>query len=236
MPDVFINYRTGDGEQAAATLDGALSARFGRDRIYYASKSIPPGTPFDGHLIHSVRRSGVLLALIGPGWIGHEALRSDGDWVGREIQEAFLCDIRVIPVLLGRRTERPTKDELPPPLRKIADCQSLRYDHQNKEYDLKQIGDNLARLVPELAAADREAPAEQDSSSPTYNIAGGVHGTAVQGTVNGEVNTVREAHGPVHIGPSNVRMGDGGNYFQGGNEGGVRQSFGRSRPEEDDER
>ncbi|MFG1669224.1 toll/interleukin-1 receptor domain-containing protein [Streptomyces sp. Y7] len=232
MPDVFINYRTGDGEQAAATLDGALSARFGKERIYYASKSIPPGTPFDGHLIHSVRRSGVLLALIGPAWIGHKALRSDGDWVGREIQEAFLCDIRVIPVLLGRMTERPTKDELPRPLRKLADCQSLRYDHQNKEYDLKQIGDHLARLVPELAAADSEAPGEQAAPAPTHNIAGGVHGTAVQGAVS----NIREAHGPVHIGPSSVRMGDGGNYFQGGNAGGIRQNFGRSRPEEDDER
>lgn len=236
MPDVFINYRTGDGEQAAATIEEALSARFGKDRIYYASKSIPPGTPFDGHLIHGVRRSGVLLALIGPGWIGHEALQSDGDWVRREIQEAFLCDIRVIPVLLGRRTERPAKDDLPRPLRKLADCQSLRYDHQNKEYDLKQLGDTLARLVPELASADREASAEHPSSAATHNIAGGVHGTAVQGTVNGDVSTVREAHGQVHIGPSTVRMGEGGNYFQGGNQGGIRQNFGRSRPEEDDEK
>ncbi|QOV39634.1 toll/interleukin-1 receptor domain-containing protein [Streptomyces ferrugineus] len=236
MPDVFINYRTGDGEQAAATIEEALSARFGKDRIYFASKSIPPGTPFDGHLIHGVRRSGVLLALIGPGWTGHAALRSDGDWVRREIQEAFLCDIRVIPVLVGRRTERPAKDELPVPLRKLTDCQSLRYDHQNKEYDLKQIGDTLARLVPELAAVDREAHTELPPSATHHNTAGDTYGTGVQGTVNGDVSTVREAHGPVHIGPSNVRMGDGGNYFQGGVEGGFRQNFDRSRPEEDDER
>lgn len=237
MPDVFINYRTGDGHQAAATIEEALSARFGKERIYYASKSIPPGTPFDGHLIHGVRRSGVLLALIGPGWIGHEALQSDGDWVRREIQEAFLCDIRVIPVLIGRRTERPAKDDLPMPLRKLADCQSLRYDHQNKEYDLKQIGDTLAKLVPELATADQEASTDLPSSASNHNTTGDVYGASVQGsTVNGDVSAVREAHGPVHIGPSNVHMGDGGNYFQGGNAGGIRQNFGRSRPEEDDEK
>ncbi|WP_326724379.1 MULTISPECIES: toll/interleukin-1 receptor domain-containing protein [unclassified Streptomyces] len=236
MPDVFINYRTGDGEQVAATIQNTLSARFGPDRIYRASKSIPPGTPFDAHLIRSVRRSGVLLALIGPDWAGHRALHSENDWVRKEIQEAFQCDIRVIPVLLGRRTERPAKADLPAPLARLADCQSLRYDHQNDEYDLKRIGDALATLVPELAKVDHEAPAEP-ASGDVDNTTGDVQGTSVQaGTVNGDIGGVREAHGSVHIGPStrSVRTGDGGNYFEGNNQGGIHQKFGNSRKEDDD--
>lgn len=238
MPDVFINYRSGDGDQAAATIEGALSTRFGTDRIYRASKSIPPGTPFDSDLIQGVRRSGVLLALIGPGWAQHPALREDDDWVRREIQEAFLCDIRVIPVLIGRRTERPAKEALPRQLQRLTDCQSLRYDHRNNEYDLKQIGDTLARLVPELATADR-ATAPEPPAGGTHNTAGGVSGTSVQaGTVNGDIGSVKDVQGPVHIGPStrNVRLGDGGNYFEGDNNGGVHQTFGRSHRDEDDDR
>ncbi|MBT2419823.1 toll/interleukin-1 receptor domain-containing protein [Streptomyces sp. ISL-22] len=238
MPDVFINYRSGDGDQAAATIEGALSTRFGTDRIYRASKSIPPGAPFDAHLIHGVRRSGALLALIGPGWVNHPALNKEGDWVSREIQEAFLCDIRVIPVLIGRRTERPAKEALPRPLQKLADCQSLRYDHRNNEYDLKQIGDTLARLVPELAAVDRASEPEP-STGGTHHTAGNVHGTSVQaGTVSGDIGTVKDVQGQVHIGPStrNVRLGDGGTYFEGDNNGGIHHSFGRSRRDEDDDR
>ncbi|MFG2881004.1 toll/interleukin-1 receptor domain-containing protein [Streptomyces sp. NPDC048297] len=244
MSDVFINYRSGDGDQAAATIQGALSTRFGTERIYYASKSIPPGTPFDGHLIQGVRRSGVLLALIGPGWIGHRRLGDADDWVSREIQEAFLCDIRVIPVLLGRTTERPTREQLPRNLAKLADCQGLRYDHRNNENDLKQIGDALARLVPELAAADHEAH-EDTPSGTTQNTAGDVHGTSVQAhTVNGDISSVRDvssvkdAHGVFHIGPGSrsVHMRDGGTYVEGDNNGGIRQSFGGSRQESDVER
>ncbi|MPY59201.1 toll/interleukin-1 receptor domain-containing protein [Streptomyces spongiae] len=238
MPDVFINYRTGDGHQAAATIAQALSTRFGTKRIYYASKSIPPGTPFDAHLIQGVRRSGVLLALIGDRWLGHPALQNADDWVRKEIQEAFLCDIRVIPVLIGRRTERPTKDDLPMPLGKLADCQSLRYDHQNDEYDLKQIGDTLATLVPELAAVDSQAPKEPEPGAQR-NTMGDVHGTAVQaGTVNGDIGSVKGAHGSVHIGPSNrtIHQSGAANYVEGPNENGIRQYFGQVPKGEDDDR
>lgn len=238
MPDVFINYRTGDGHQAAATIERALSTRFGSERIYRASKSIPPGTPFDAHLIHSVRRSGVLLALIGDQWLGHPALQDVGDWVRKEIQEAFLCDIRVIPVLIGRRTERPTKDDLPMPLGKLADCQSLRYDHQNDEYDLRQTGDTLAALVPELTAVDSQA-SEAPEPGAQRNTMGDIHGTAVRtGTVNGDIGSVKGAHGSVHIGPSNrtIHQSGAANYVEGTNESGIRQYFGQVPKGEDDER
>ncbi|MEV0218882.1 TIR domain-containing protein [Streptomyces sp. NPDC050704] len=238
MPDVFINYRTGDGEQAAATIERALSTRFGTDRIYRASKSIPPGAAFDENLIHSVRRSGVLLALIGPQWLAHPALDREGDWVRKEIQEAFLCEIRVVPVLIGRRTERPAKDQLPKSLTRLADCQSLRYDHQNDEYDLKQLGDALTTLVPELARVDSEAPTEPESRA-LCNTVGDVRGTSVQaGTVNGDISSVKGTHGSVHIGPSSrtVRQsGAGANCIEGNNENGIHQNFGAPPRGEDDE-
>lgn len=45
MTDVFINYRTGDGDKTAALIDQELSGRFGQKRIFRASKSIPRATP-----------------------------------------------------------------------------------------------------------------------------------------------------------------------------------------------
>ncbi|MEV8018549.1 TIR domain-containing protein [Streptomyces sp. NPDC086554] len=239
MPDVFVNYRTGDTEHAAATIAGALSTRFGKDRIFRASSSIPPGAAFDAELIHGVRRSGVLLALIGPRWAGHPALQRAEDWVRLEIQEAFLCDIRVVPVLIGRKTERPAKTDLPPSLARLADCQTLRYDTQNNENDLKHIGDALTTLVPELAKADREAKAEPRPSTAQNTMGGVESGTAVQtGTVGGNVTSVNgPTHGPVHIGPSNRSVhqsGDGANYSEGSIEN-IRQSFGRSSKDKDDD-
>ncbi|WP_306320657.1 MULTISPECIES: toll/interleukin-1 receptor domain-containing protein [unclassified Streptomyces] len=235
MPDVFINYRTGDGEQFSATLESALSARFGADRVFRASKDIPPGAPFDQSLIHGVRRSGALLALIGPGWAQHPGLRRPEDWVRKEILEAFANGIRVIPILVGRRTERPSRDQLPDPLAHLADCQTLRYDHQSNAHDLKRIGDALATLVPELAASDKDRVKRRpDPGSTTNTSTGDNRGFLVQSdTVAGDINNNSPHHNGIHIGPSHRTVnqsGDGASYAEGDNTN--HHTFGRK----DDER
>lgn len=221
MHDVFINYRTGDGEQASATIESALSARFGADRVFRASKDIVPGARFDRSLINAVHRCGVLLALIGPGWATHPGLKREDDWVRKEILEAFEHDIRVIPVLLGRRTERPRRDGLPPALAPLADCQSLIYDNQSNAHALRRIGDELAALVPELAAADSERPKPgRPGAGTTTNSSTGDHhgaGHVQAGTINGDVHTSAPHHNGVRIGPSHRTVnisGDGASYAE----------------------
>ena len=51
MPEVFLNYRTGDGEAAAALTDSLLSSRFGAGKIFFAHRSLEPGTRFPAALI-----------------------------------------------------------------------------------------------------------------------------------------------------------------------------------------
>ncbi|MDF3141984.1 MULTISPECIES: toll/interleukin-1 receptor domain-containing protein [unclassified Streptomyces] len=235
MPEIFINYRTGDGEQVAATLDNALRTRFGDDHVYRASRSIAPGDLFDSDLITNVRNSSVLLALIGDRWLDKPTLGTDEDWVTKEILEAFRHDIRVIPVLIGRRTERPAKRDLPDSLLWLTDCQTLRYDHQTDERDLKHIGDALADLVPSLAAADRTVQ-EPDAPAATGNSTGDLNNSWV-------VHTGQVTGGAIHIGPDESRHshhtvhqnGTGANYVAGDNHGGIRQSFGATPPAEDGE-
>jgi hypothetical protein len=236
MPEIFINYRTGDGEQAAATLDNALRSRFGDNRVYRASRSIAPGDLFDNHLITNVRNSSVLLALIGDHWLDRPTLGTEEDWVTKEILEAFHHDIRVIPVLIGRRTERPAKRDLPDSLLWLTDCQTLRYDQQTDERDLKHIGDALADLVPALAAADRTAT-EPDAPATTNNSTGDLHNSRL-------VQTGHIAGNGIRIGPDESRhehhtvhqTGAGSNYVAGSNHGGIRQSFGAAPAAEDGER
>ncbi|NED04854.1 toll/interleukin-1 receptor domain-containing protein, partial [Streptomyces sp. SID6648] len=43
MSEIFINYRTGDGEKTAALLRQGLSHRFGPGHAFHASQSIIPG-------------------------------------------------------------------------------------------------------------------------------------------------------------------------------------------------
>ncbi|MEU5997598.1 MULTISPECIES: toll/interleukin-1 receptor domain-containing protein [unclassified Streptomyces] len=247
MPDVFVNYRTGDGDQTATTLHNQLTARFGAGRIFRASKSIPPGAFFDEELTRGVRRSGVLLAVIGPDWIDHPALHRPEDWVRKELLEAFRCGIPVIPVLAGRRTERPARNRLPRPLARLADCQTLRYDNQNDAYDIQRIGDVLTDLIPELAKAERAGVKATEPGTTQNNVDTVRGGTVVQaGTVSGDAGTViKGSQGPVHTGPGNLYSnsahvtGENANstFVAGDNHGGIRQDFGAARRrDKDDER
>ncbi|MCX5375859.1 toll/interleukin-1 receptor domain-containing protein [Streptomyces sp. NBC_00091] len=256
MPDIFVNYRTGDEEATATLIAHELSSRFGDDRIFRASKSIRPGQAFPQELLTAVRRSSVLLAVIGPRWSeaatrdGRRALEDPQDWTRREILEAFESGAHVIPVLVGRTT-RLDRTSLPHELQELADRQYRRFHHRNSESDLKRIGDDLAELLPQLAAADKKAAAGADPAPPQeragtarmqvrdvrHRQRGGI------GNLNGDLGTfVSESAGPVHTGsgsqyngPTFSGDGMGVNYVAGDNSGGMRQSVDRAEPRKDDE-
>lgn len=69
MPQIFVNYRTDDEEATATLVDRELSRVFGNENVFKASKSIGPGSRFPQELLTAVRRSSVLLAVIGPRWL-----------------------------------------------------------------------------------------------------------------------------------------------------------------------
>ncbi|TCO59415.1 toll/interleukin-1 receptor domain-containing protein [Actinocrispum wychmicini] len=150
-PLVFINYRTNDQPWAAVLLDHVLSSEFGADSVFRASRSIPPGTTFDRELLSAVRRSGVLLVLIGDRWLnardryGRRAIDSRTDWVRREIAEAFSLGTIVVPVLIGD-IPRLLPHDLPAAIRQLATCQYVRLRPRDSQQDV----DHLLRLLPTL--------------------------------------------------------------------------------------
>ncbi|MEV6711448.1 toll/interleukin-1 receptor domain-containing protein [Lentzea sp. NPDC051208] len=167
MPGVFVNYRTGDGEWAAALVKRELSARFGADQVFYASQSIRLGEDFSREILSGLRRCEVLLALIGPRWVnavdreGVRRLDKPDDWVRREILEAFDCGLRVIPVLMDG-IDPLREADLPDVLQRVARCQYLRIHHRSDDLDLPRLVDELVELVPELVTSRPiPAPARQ---------------------------------------------------------------------------
>ncbi|GAB2847591.1 toll/interleukin-1 receptor domain-containing protein [Lentzea nigeriaca] len=158
MPGVFVNYRTGDGEWAAALVKRELGARFGADQVFYASQSIRLGEDFSREILSGLRRCEVLLAIIGPRWsaaVDREGVRrldKADDWVRREITEAFQCGLRVIPVLMDG-IDPLSEADLPDPLKRLARCQYLRIHHRSDDLDLPRLVDELVELVPELVTA-----------------------------------------------------------------------------------
>ncbi|HEY3686235.1 MAG TPA: TIR domain-containing protein [Streptosporangiaceae bacterium] len=230
MHDVFVNYRTGDGDEAAAMVENALSNRFGTDAVFRAAKSVPPGELFEDRLLIAVRRSSVLLAIIGPDWTRYPELRDPEDWVRREILEAKACGTRIVPVLKGRKTDRLNVADLPMELAHLANVQSLRLDVRDNGADLGQIGDMIADLIPWLTDHDRD-PASDAGSAADHPAPSGDR------TVRSTVSRVR---GPVHAGIGDLNNdvqhfhGDGAAYVRGDNHGGIGHRFGAASGDKDE--
>ncbi|WP_086706119.1 toll/interleukin-1 receptor domain-containing protein [Streptomyces antimycoticus] len=253
MPDVFVNYRTGDEESAATMIARELSRRFGPERIFSASNSIEAGRRFPVELVRAVEECEALLAVIGPRWAevrgvdGRPALEAEQDWTRREIHTALDRGILVIPVLVGKAT-RIAPAALPDDLRELADCQYRRFDHRNAESDLTALGDTLARLLPELGTVDRDARAarERAKAKSRKKSAQGVGHTRMRtrdvrggiGNLNGDLSGtfVNEPQGPVNTGQGhqyNAPHFEGDNtgvqFTAGDNSGTVHQRFERER-------
>ncbi|MFF0724834.1 toll/interleukin-1 receptor domain-containing protein [Streptomyces sp. NPDC004134] len=269
MPEIFINYRTSDGKDAAYALYHELTRRFGDRMVFLAAQSIPAGENYNDALTKGVRRSSILLALIGHGWTdtvhparpGTRALDHEDDWVRREIEEAFAHGVAVLPVLIGRHTEQLDPRRLPESIVALADCQYMRFTLRTAGHDLALIGDQLAKQVPELAAADRgpdpavtaaAPPAEQGPGAD--DTAPGMHNTGQSGgigNVSGRIGTVvGEANAPFHSGSGDLVSGDrvdgdqingpqvtgDGNIVGGGDHGGIDQNFGPARRRRENDR
>jgi TIR domain len=207
MAEVFVNYRTKDGDEAAEHITAYLSGRFGKEHVFKASHSIPPGDSYPQSLIGAAQGCDVLLSVMGPDWGAAPQLEDEADWVRKEILAAQSAGARVIPVLKGRETDRLVRDSLPPELRWLAEVQSFRLDMHESTADLARIGDFLADLVAALKAADRSQD-ETGPSDATRNSANGLAGNVTQGrdfTGDARNVSVNDTHGPTMAGDNNTQ-------------------------------
>jgi len=166
VPRIFVNYRTGHGEFAAALLDIHLAEVFGADDVFLASRTIEPGRDFADEIFTKLAECTVLLVVVGPGWpdakddTGRLKLDLPEDWVRREIAAAFDQGITVIPVLLD---DMPRLDscQLPTALAELGRCQAVRLRHT-------QAGEDLRVIVAALRAADDQMLPVLEADLRTY--------------------------------------------------------------------
>lgn len=204
MPDVFINFRTGDEESAAALIETELSRMFGTERIFRDSKSIRAGTDFAHEIVRAVRKSTVLLAVIGDRWLlargkdGRNALDDENDWIRRELVEANDHGVRVVPVLIGANPTPLSAEYLPPELSWLADRQHRLVNIRNDRADIRELAVELTRIVPGLTFLNEHEKNVEPAAPTARNV-------TTLGTNNGNVNS---GEGVMIIGDRN-RFGGG---------------------------
>jgi hypothetical protein len=163
--NVFINYRGDDSRSYAALLHRELRQHFGDDSVFLDSESIPAGGDFEIHLLDRLRECRVLLAVIGPRWLtlsdrsGRRRVDDSGDWIRRELVEAFRAGLRVIPIIVDDGL-LPGAEDLPPDIQPLSRCQYRRLRHKDASADLSRIVADLA--VTMGAGVPSSVPANRD--------------------------------------------------------------------------
>jgi TIR domain len=129
--------------------------------------TIPVGLDFREHLQQSLQRCDILLAIVGPRWLGtddhgHHAIADETDWVRIEIETALLKKIPVIPVLIDR-LRMPKATELPESLRNFAFRQAAEVD---SGLDFRSHLERLIRSMDQYLQGQSASP----STSPAAPI------------------------------------------------------------------
>jgi len=140
-----------------------LAAHYGKHSVFMDVDNIPIGTDFRVHIDETLRRSDVVLAVIGAKWMGAQdggepRIRDESDPVRVEIETALAQGAPIIPVLVdGARM--PDAAALPQSFGAFAFLNAAEVA-TGREFD-GQIG----RLI---AAIDRAAAAKRDDGTSIY--------------------------------------------------------------------
>jgi hypothetical protein len=169
MPRITISYRREDSGAITGRIFDRLATHYGRDAVFRDIDNIPLGVDFRQHVGDALGASDVVLAIVGPHWIGALAsgnrLDDEADPVRIEIEATLRKGILLIPVLVLGAT-MPRAADLPASLKDFAYRNAVQID-TGQDFDV-----HMARLIravdTTLGLPDRApvgAPAER--SPPT---------------------------------------------------------------------
>jgi hypothetical protein len=142
MRAVFISYRRDDAEGEAGRLFTDLAAQIGESNVFMDVTGIAPGRDFRKVVDRNISSCGVLLAVIGKGWVdakddtGRRRLDDPLDFVRLETASALKRDIPVIPVLV-HGASMPKSEQLPEDIRDLVYRNGVELTHTRWQSDVR---------------------------------------------------------------------------------------------------
>jgi hypothetical protein len=113
----------------AGRIFDRLSAHYGENSVFMDIDDIPFGIDFRNHIHEVLLRTDVLIAVIGPNWLGRDGagasrMQAESDPVRVEIETALEHKTAIIPVLIDG-AKMPESKELPPTFGNFAFLNAL---------------------------------------------------------------------------------------------------------------
>src|SRR5580692_9816366 len=168
MPKIAISYRRADSEAMTGRIFDRLIAYYGKEAIFRDIDDIPAGIDFRVHINETLRATHILLAIIGPAWLGAaqggvERIQEESDPVRVEVETALRRRVPVIPVLIGA-TRMPSSDQLPPSLKDFAFRNAVKID-TGQDFDYHM--DRLIRSMDAILEQEPKSPPSRETKTPT---------------------------------------------------------------------
>jgi hypothetical protein len=132
MPIICLSYRRSDSAAIGGRIYDHLVGHFGRDLVFMDVTGIPYGVDFRERIRREFEGAKVLVAIIGPAWLGHKdggstRIQERLDPIRAEIATALASKLMVIPVLVDGAT-MPAEEDLPPNIGRFAYLNAMRVD------------------------------------------------------------------------------------------------------------
>jgi len=158
MSDICISYRRADSQAITGRIFDRLTAYYGKEAIFIDIDNIPVGTDFRQHLAKTLRRATVLLAIVGPRWLGAgkggpDRIHEESDPVRVELETALRNGLAIIPVLIGSR-KMPSPNQLPESLKEFVYLNAVSVD---PGVDFDHHMQRLITNIDAILAAKRKA-------------------------------------------------------------------------------
>jgi WD40 repeat protein len=174
MPRITISYRRADSEAMTGRICDRLVTHYGKQAVFRDIDDIPAGIDFRHHINEVLLKTNVLLAIVGPEWLGAsrgglDRINEESDPVRVEVETALRRRVPIIPVLIGE-TRMPSSEQLPPSLKDFAFRNAVKVD-TGRDFDyhihrlIKSI-DAIAPQTPRSSPPSRETPAAGASPKP----------------------------------------------------------------------
>jgi TIR domain-containing protein len=177
MAKVFISYRRRDTDQIVGRIYERLESHFGEGTIFYDKASIPFGEQFPELLDEVMGKCRVALALVGDRWVEEgllgPRLLDPNDYVRREIETALANGVKVIPVLIGVRTNMPGAKDLPTSMEKFLTANAATVDSgQDFHIHMARLIERIETILDETRAEKQPATRLARTSGEGENVLG----------------------------------------------------------------
>ncbi len=149
MANILISYRRADSAAIVGRIYDRLVARYGAEAVFLDVDDIPVGVDFRSHIRQTLERTDVVLAVVGPAWLGAGGGRAricdDDDPVRVEIESAIVAGTPLFPVLVDG-AKMPSATDLPESLAQFPYINATSVD-TGRDFDY-----HAGRLIAALDA------------------------------------------------------------------------------------